>query len=113
MTSKWKRCIEPRPRRKRLVWCRMPCRRVDLVGWPCTRQTSAADSAGAPSCARCDRSACAQGAIPIGQKVRTRARDAWQHVLKLVEQLFAQGHSCEHILGGMFQLLSLCGYAVH
>ena len=31
--------------------------------------------------------------------MRTLARDAWQHVFKLVEQLFAQGHSCEHILG--------------
>jgi hypothetical protein len=41
----------------------------------------------------------AQGAITIGQKVRTIARDALQSLLKLVEQLFAQGHSCEHILG--------------
>ena len=47
--------------------------------------------------------ACAQGAIPIGQKVRTRARDAWQNVLKPVEQLFAQGHSCENILGAVYQ----------
>lgn len=41
----------------------------------------------------------AQGAITIGQKVRTIARDALKNLLKLVEQLFAQGHSCEHILG--------------
>ena len=41
----------------------------------------------------------AQGAITIGQKVRTIARDALQSLLKLVEHLFAQGHSCEHILG--------------
>jgi hypothetical protein len=41
----------------------------------------------------------AQGAITIGQKVRTRARDALKSLLQLVEQLFAQGHSCEHILG--------------
>ena len=40
----------------------------------------------------------AQGAITIGQKVRTIARDALLHLLKLVEQLFAQGHGCEHIL---------------
>jgi hypothetical protein len=58
-----------------------------------------ADGAGAPSRARGERSACAQGAITSGQQVRTIARDAWQNVLKLVEQLFAQGHSCEHILG--------------
>ena len=41
----------------------------------------------------------AQGAITIGQKVRTIARDALKSLLQLVEQLFAQGHSCEHILG--------------
>jgi hypothetical protein len=40
----------------------------------------------------------AQGASTIGQKVRTIARDALQNLLQLVEQLFAQGHSCEHIL---------------
>jgi hypothetical protein len=45
-----------------------------------------------------ERFAFAQGAITIGQKVRTIARDALQSLLKLVEQLFAQGHSCEHIL---------------
>jgi hypothetical protein len=46
-----------------------------------------------------DRCAFAQGAITIGQQVRTRARDALQSLLKLVAQLFAQGPSCEHILG--------------
>ena len=45
-----------------------------------------------------ERFAFAQGALTIGQKVRTIARDALQSLLKLVEQLFAQGHSCEHIL---------------
>ena len=43
------------------------------------------------------------GAITIGPKVRTIARDAWQNVRKLVEQLFAQGYSCEHIWGEMDQ----------
>ena len=45
-----------------------------------------------------ERFAFAQGTITIGQKVRTIARDALQGLLKLVEQLLAQGHSCEHIL---------------
>jgi hypothetical protein len=45
------------------------------------------------------RFACAQGAITIGQKVRTRARDVLRSLRKLVEQLLAQGPSCEHILG--------------
>jgi hypothetical protein len=45
-----------------------------------------------------ERFAFAQGAITIGQKVRTIARDALQSLLKLVEQLLAQGHTCEHIL---------------
>jgi hypothetical protein len=49
--------------------------------------------------AETERFAFAQGAITIGQKVRTIARDALQSLLKLVEQLLAQGHSCEHILG--------------
>jgi hypothetical protein len=40
----------------------------------------------------------AQGAATSGQQVRTIAREAWQSLLKLVEQLLAQGHSCEHIL---------------
>jgi hypothetical protein len=45
-----------------------------------------------------ERFAFAQGATTIGQKVRTIARDALKSLLKLVEQLFAQGHNCEHIL---------------
>ena len=40
-----------------------------------------------------ERFAFAQGAITIGQRVRTIARDALQSLLKLVEQLLAQGHS--------------------
>ena len=36
--------------------------------------------------------------MTIGQKVYTRARDAVQNLLKLVEQWFAQGHRCEPIL---------------
>jgi hypothetical protein len=40
----------------------------------------------------------AQGASTIGQKGRTIARDALKSLLKLVEQLFAQGRSCAHIL---------------
>ena len=45
-----------------------------------------------------ERFAFAQGAITIGQKVRAIARDALKSLLKLVEQLLVQGHSCEHIL---------------
>jgi hypothetical protein len=45
-----------------------------------------------------ERFAFAQGASTIGQRVRTIAREALQSLLKLVEQLLAQGHSCEHIL---------------
>ena len=45
-----------------------------------------------------ERFAFAQGHITIGQRVRTIARDALKSLLKLVEQLLAQGHSCEHIL---------------
>jgi hypothetical protein len=45
-----------------------------------------------------ERFAFAQGTITIGQRVRTIAREALQSLLKLVEQLLAQGHSCEHIL---------------
>jgi hypothetical protein len=45
-----------------------------------------------------ERFAFAQGDITIGQRVRTIARDALQSLLQLVEQLLAQGHSCEHIL---------------
>lgn len=48
--------------------------------------------------AETERFAFAQGAITIGQRVRTIARDAFKGLLKLVEHLFAQGHSCEHIL---------------
>ena len=48
--------------------------------------------------AKTERFAFAQGTITIGQRVRTIARDALQSLLKLVEQLLAQGHSCEHIL---------------
>ena len=36
--------------------------------------------------------------ITVGQKVRTIAREALYGLLKLVEPLLAQGHSCEHIL---------------
>lgn len=46
-----------------------------------------------------DRCACAQGTITIGQRVRTIAREALQSLLKLVEQVLAQGQSCAHILG--------------
>jgi hypothetical protein len=45
-----------------------------------------------------ERCAFAQGDITIGQRVRTIARDALRSLLKLVEQLLAQGHRCEHIL---------------
>jgi hypothetical protein len=45
-----------------------------------------------------ERFAFAQGDPTIGQRVRTIAREALQSLLKLVEQLLAQGHSCEHIL---------------
>ena len=48
--------------------------------------------------AETERFAFAQGTITIGQQVRTIARDALQSLLKLVEQLLAQGQSCEHIL---------------
>jgi hypothetical protein len=46
-----------------------------------------------------ERFAFAQGDNTIGQRVRTIAREALYSLLKLVEQLLAQGHSCEHILG--------------
>lgn len=36
--------------------------------------------------------------VTVGQKVRTIAREALHGLLKLVERLLAQGHSCEHIL---------------
>src|SRR5215510_1217529 len=45
-----------------------------------------------------ERFAFAQGDITIGQRVRTIARDVLKSLLKLVEQLLAQGRSCEHIL---------------
>jgi len=45
-----------------------------------------------------ERFAFAQGELTIGQKVRTIARDALKNLIQLVEQLLAQGHSCEHIL---------------
>jgi hypothetical protein len=48
--------------------------------------------------AETERFAFAQGTITIGQRVRTIAREALQSLLKLVEQLLAQGQSCEHIL---------------
>ncbi len=48
--------------------------------------------------AKTERFACAQGDSTIGQKVLSIARDALQSLLTLVEQLLAQGHSCEHIL---------------
>lgn len=40
----------------------------------------------------------AHGAITIGQRLRTIARDALQGFLTLVEHLLAQGQSCAHIL---------------
>jgi hypothetical protein len=46
-----------------------------------------------------ERFAFAQGDNTIGQRVRTIAREALHSLRKLVEQLLAQGHSCEHILG--------------
>jgi hypothetical protein len=45
-----------------------------------------------------ERFAFAHGHITFGQKVRTIARDALKSLLKLVEQLLAQGHSYERIL---------------
>jgi hypothetical protein len=45
-----------------------------------------------------ERFAFAQGQHTVGQRVRTIARDALYGLLKLVAQLFAQGHSCEHVL---------------
>jgi hypothetical protein len=36
--------------------------------------------------------------MTIGQRVRTRARDALKRLLKLVAPLLAQGRSGEHIL---------------
>jgi hypothetical protein len=45
-----------------------------------------------------ERFAFAQGQSTVGQRVRTIARDALYGLLTLVKQLFAQGHSCEHVL---------------
>lgn len=45
-----------------------------------------------------DRFAFAQGEDTVGQRVRTIARDALHGLLKLVEQLCAQGRSCMQIL---------------
>jgi hypothetical protein len=48
-----------------------------------------------------DRCAFAQGEDAVGQRVRTIARDALHGLLKLGEQLFAQGRSCTQILEGL------------
>jgi hypothetical protein len=48
--------------------------------------------------AETERFAFAQGHETVGQRVRTIARDAFHGLLRLVERLFAQGRSCEHIL---------------
>jgi len=45
-----------------------------------------------------DRFAFAQGETTVGQRVRTIARDALHGLLKLVEQLLAQGRSCTQVL---------------
>jgi len=65
--------------------------RLSCVAQSLLQQAPASESA-------TERFAFAQGTITIGQRVRTIAREALQSLLKLVEQLFAQGHSCEHIL---------------
>jgi hypothetical protein len=65
--------------------------RLSCVAQSLLQQTSASGSATA-------RFAFAQGDITLGQRVRTIARDALQSLLKLVEQLLAQGRSCEPIL---------------
>jgi hypothetical protein len=65
--------------------------RLSCVAQSLLQQTPASGSA-------TERFAFAQGTITIGQRVRTIARDALKSLLKLVEQLLAQGHSCEHIL---------------
>ena len=65
--------------------------RLSCVAQSLLQQTPASGSA-------TERFAFAQGTITIGQRVRTIARDALQSLLKLVEQLLAQGHSCERIL---------------
>ena len=45
-----------------------------------------------------ERFAFAQGEDTVGQRVRTIVREALHGLLKLVEQLFAQGRSCTQIL---------------
>jgi hypothetical protein len=65
--------------------------RLSCVAQSLLQQAPAVESA-------TERFAFAQGTITIGQKVRTIAREALQSLLKLVEQLLAQGQSCEHIL---------------
>jgi hypothetical protein len=65
--------------------------RLSCVAQSLLQQTPASGSA-------TERFAFVQDDITIGQRVRTIARDALQSLLKLVEQLLAQGHSCEHIL---------------
>ena len=65
--------------------------RLSCVAQSLLQQTPASGSA-------TERFAFAQGDITIGQRVRTIARDALKSLLKLVEQLLAQGRSCEHIL---------------
>jgi hypothetical protein len=45
-----------------------------------------------------ERLAFAQGKDTVGQRVHTIARDALHGLLKLVEQLLAQGHSCTQLL---------------
>jgi len=65
--------------------------RLSCVAQSWLQQTPASGSA-------TERFAFAQGDLTIGQRVRTIARDALKSLLKLVEQLLAQGRSCEHIL---------------
>jgi hypothetical protein len=65
--------------------------RLSCVAQSLLQQTPASGS-------KTERFTFAQGESTIGQKVRTIARDALKSLLKLIEQLFAQGHSCEHIL---------------
>lgn len=48
--------------------------------------------------AETERFAFAQGQETVGQRVRTLARAAFHGLLRLVERLLAQEHSCEHIL---------------
>jgi hypothetical protein len=66
--------------------CRLSCVAQSLV--------QRAPASGSTS----DRFAFAQGEDTVGQRVRTIARDALHGLLKLVEQLLAQGRSCTQIL---------------